>query len=133
MFRAFTRCGLTCRNLSPVKVLIGAEAPAARQAARRSAGCVGKIVFQKVHMRRLQDNSPGRASAWSGILRLAMVVLAGLAATTGWAQPTNDNFGNAAAISGLTGTIKGSNVGATKEAGEPSHAGNTGGASIWYR
>jgi hypothetical protein len=44
----------------------------------------------------------------------------------------NDNFANAQAISGSTGTTTGSNVGATKESGEPNHAGNAGGASIWY-
>ena len=33
---------------------------------------------------------------------------------------------------GASGTATGSNVGATKESGEPSHAGNAGGASVWY-
>jgi Calcineurin-like phosphoesterase len=46
--------------------------------------------------------------------------------------PANDMFANAQAISGSSGTATGSNVGATKEAGEPNHAGNAGGASIWY-
>jgi|GEM_PF-2268051 len=45
----------------------------------------------------------------------------------------NDNFANAQAINGRTGSMTGNNLGATKEPGEPSHAGNTGGASIWYR
>jgi hypothetical protein len=47
--------------------------------------------------------------------------------------PPNDNFTNAQVISGSSGTVTGSNVGATKEAGEPNHAGNAGGASVWYR
>jgi hypothetical protein len=53
-----------------------------------------------------------------------------------WSQavaPANDMFANAQAISGSSGTATGSNVGATKEPGEPNHAGNSGGASIWYR
>lgn len=45
---------------------------------------------------------------------------------------TNDNFANATVISGSTLTVTGSNVGATKEPGEPNHAGNSGGKSIWY-
>ncbi|MGH9968579.1 MAG: peptidoglycan DD-metalloendopeptidase family protein, partial [Pyrinomonadaceae bacterium] len=52
---------------------------------------------------------------------------------TGTPPPSNDNFANAQAISGTLGTVTGTNVGATKESGEPNHAGNTGGASVWYR
>jgi hypothetical protein len=36
-------------------------------------------------------------------------------------------------MSGANGTIAGSTLGATKERGEPDHAGNAGGASFWYR
>ena len=46
--------------------------------------------------------------------------------------PANDNFAARRAIFGATGTLNGSNVGATKEPGEPDHAGETGGASVWY-
>jgi Calx-beta domain/Metallo-peptidase family M12B Reprolysin-like len=48
------------------------------------------------------------------------------------AGPPNDNFDAAQTVGGTNGTIAGGNVGATKEAGEPDHAGNTGGASVWY-
>src|SRR5205085_10037223 len=44
-----------------------------------------------------------------------------------------DMFANSQALSGPTGTATGSNAGATKESGEPNHAGNKGGASVWYR
>jgi M6 family metalloprotease-like protein len=47
--------------------------------------------------------------------------------------PANDNFANAQIISGNTGTTTGTNGAATKESGEPNHAGNAGGASVWYR
>jgi hypothetical protein len=47
--------------------------------------------------------------------------------------PANDNFANAFPISGASGTANGTTVGASKEAGEPNHAGNTGGKSAWYR
>jgi hypothetical protein len=46
--------------------------------------------------------------------------------------PPNDNFANAQVITGSAGTLTGSNVGASKEPGEPNHAGNPGGASVWY-
>jgi hypothetical protein len=46
--------------------------------------------------------------------------------------PANDNFANASAIGGATGTLLGSNNGGTKEAGEPNHGFRTGGASVWY-
>ena len=44
----------------------------------------------------------------------------------------NNQFANALTLPGATGTTNANNVGATKEAGEPNHAGNAGGASIWY-
>lgn len=47
--------------------------------------------------------------------------------------PPNDSFNNAFTISGATGSTNGTSSGATKEAGEPSHAGNNGGKSVWYR
>ena len=50
------------------------------------------------------------------------------------AGPANDGFSVAQVVSEVSGTVSGSSVGATKEAGEPSHAaGNAGGASLWYR
>jgi hypothetical protein len=47
--------------------------------------------------------------------------------------PANDNFANAQVITGNTSSTTGSNVRATKESGEPNHAGDSGGASIWYQ
>jgi hypothetical protein len=49
--------------------------------------------------------------------------------------PANDNFINAQIITGCTGTVNGTNIGATKEGGEPSHSpdNDPGGASVWYR
>ena len=52
---------------------------------------------------------------------------------TALAAPGNDNFGFAQVITGNSGTVSGSNVAATKETGEPDHASNDGGKSIWYR
>jgi hypothetical protein len=44
-----------------------------------------------------------------------------------------DDFITALPISGESATILSSNVGMTKEPGEPNHAGNPGGKSIWWR
>ena len=46
--------------------------------------------------------------------------------------PANDNFASATVLSGSPITITGTNVNATKEAGEPKVAGNAGGKSVWY-
>ena len=48
------------------------------------------------------------------------------------AVPANDDFAGAQTISGLSGAATGTNVGASKEPGEPDHSGDEGGVSIWY-
>jgi len=47
--------------------------------------------------------------------------------------PPNDNLTNATVISGNTAGIVDYNIDATKETGEPNHAGNAGGHSLWYQ
>jgi hypothetical protein len=48
--------------------------------------------------------------------------------------PANDNFANAQIIGGCTGSVAGTNVSATKEAGEPSNPQSpTSTRSVWYR
>ncbi|WP_164929161.1 FG-GAP repeat domain-containing protein [Gloeobacter violaceus] len=46
--------------------------------------------------------------------------------------PANDDFADRETISGASASVTGTNVGATKEPGEPDHGGNGGGASVWY-
>src|SRR5947209_6993540 len=46
--------------------------------------------------------------------------------------PANDNFANAWTISGVLVTTNGTTFGASKEAGEPNHAGNGGARSVWF-
>src|SRR5262249_22772529 len=49
------------------------------------------------------------------------------------AAPTNDGFASASAVSGNLPLFEfGTNLGATKQAGEPNHAGNADGHSISY-
>jgi len=49
--------------------------------------------------------------------------------------PANNNFDSASALSNTnnTGNISSSSILATKEAGEPNHAGNAGGQSVWWK
>lgn len=45
----------------------------------------------------------------------------------------NDLFGNASTLSGNSGSVIATNTVATKEFGEPAHAGNEGGKSVWWK
>ena len=54
----------------------------------------------------------------------------GYRATT--SGPVNNNFANRTSISGTSATVTGTNVGATKESGEPNPVGNSGGKSVWW-
>jgi uncharacterized repeat protein (TIGR01451 family) len=54
-----------------------------------------------------------------------------LAAAIG--PPDNDSFSEAPLLSGDSGIVTGTNLNATKETGEPWHAGNAGGASVWWK
>ena len=49
--------------------------------------------------------------------------------------PANNNFASATPIDAFSGviTLSGYNTNATKEVGEPNHAGNVGGRSVWWR
>jgi hypothetical protein len=63
------------------------------------------------------------------LLAAALICLA--FAANALAAPTNDDFANALGIS-LDAPVSGMNFEATKEPGEPDHAGNAGGHSVWY-
>jgi hypothetical protein len=64
----------------------------------------------------------------------ALVVFASLltVAAAHAAPPANDAFANAQ-ILGPTGSVAATNLEATQEPGEPMHAGNRGGRSVWFR
>ena len=63
---------------------------------------------------------------------IATVAAALFLAPLATAVPANDNFVSATAISSANGSQVGNNLSATKEVGEPAHAGNAGGRSIWF-
>jgi hypothetical protein len=46
---------------------------------------------------------------------------------------SNDDFANATRLSGRSGRVTGTNIGATLELGEPAHAGLGGGQSVWWK
>lgn len=50
----------------------------------------------------------------------------------GSVRPANDNFASANGLSGSSASVSASNIGATKESGEPNHAGFSAARSIWY-
>ena len=64
-----------------------------------------------------------------GLVALLLAVPAG----AGAAAPPNDAFADAVDLGSLTAEFfEGTTVNATKETGEPAHAGNAGGKSVWF-
>ena len=63
----------------------------------------------------------------------ALALFLAIGSTPALAAPANDDFADARSLgTAVDGSVNGSNVGATKETGEPDHAGNVGGHSVWY-
>ena len=88
-----------------------------------------------------KDGFPRRTRVGRRLCRVLVILtttatLAGSLAASSAAQtqvvPPNDDFAAAQVLSGPSGTVSGSTMGATKEPGEPDHAGDAGGASVWY-
>jgi hypothetical protein len=69
---------------------------------------------------------------WVAVV-VALVLMFPARAAIAAGPPPNDTFSAATPISGQHGESESSNAGATKEAGEPAHAGNAGGGSVWFR
>lgn len=65
-------------------------------------------------------------------LALALVLSLLAFATSAVAAPINDDFADALAGAGDQLSGSGNNFGASKEPGEPDHAGDPGGASVWF-
>ena len=64
-------------------------------------------------------------SGTSGAIQLS-------ASLIGVVAPANDNFASSKVLTGITFSVKDSNIGATLQTGEPKHAGTTGGKSVWW-
>jgi beta-glucanase (GH16 family) len=80
----------------------------------------------------LSSGSHTVSAIYSGDANDTASTSASLAQTIAPVAPANDNFANATVISGTSATVTGSNIAATKEAGEPNHAGDPGGSSVWW-
>jgi hypothetical protein len=65
-------------------------------------------------------------------LNLAMLTLLWSAWNSWSAAPANDRFSNRIILTGTNLSVSGNNTQANKEGGEPLHAGNPGGSSIWW-
>lgn len=76
---------------------------------------------------RLTGNGTAVTDSRNGIVtpRLNLLVAQG--------APGNDSFASASTLTGLAGQSNGWNLNATKETGEPGHAGNSGGKSVWWQ
>jgi hypothetical protein len=76
---------------------------------------------------RLTGNGTAVTDSRNGIVTPRLNLLAAQGA------PSNDSFASAATLTGLAGQSTGWNLNATKETGEPGHAGNSGGKSVWWK
>lgn len=71
-------------------------------------------------------------NAWDDVTSIVSNGNACIKAYTVAVSGSNDSFANRITIPSSGATVSGTNVGATKESGEPDHAGNSGGASVWW-
>ena len=81
--------------------------------------------------------SPTAATSYGGNLTVSSdategVASIGVSGTGIPAPPPNDDFANRIGLSGFVVSVTGQNTNATKEPGEPDHAGNSGGKSVWW-
>src|SRR5438309_498595 len=77
--------------------------------------------------------------AWGKVTKaccfVAISMMLAIAVAHAQTPPPNDDFSNAVVLSGSasSGSTSGTNVDATKEIGEPNHAGDAGGSSVWWQ
>ncbi len=79
-----------------------------------------------------QRSETTKASRWNKARSAAYCALSVVWLTilpVAFAQPANDNFADRIVITGASASVAGSNVGATREPGEPAHAGSS---SVWW-
>lgn len=103
---------------------VGALTPVAANDNPANGGTAAAVSFQAVAGTVYLIAVDGKGGASGN------VTLAGSVAGT---VPANDALASAVAVSGSAFTVTGSNVGATRQAGEPNHALVSGGKSVWWR
>ena len=74
---------------------------------------------------RLTSNGVSITDSRNGIVKPRLSLLEA-------ARPANNAFAARIALNGSSGNVAGSNRAASKEGGEPAHAGNAGGRSVWW-
>jgi hypothetical protein len=74
----------------------------------------------------------GACAGASSTCTVSMTEACGVTATFDLLGPANDHFANRIVVASGSGSTTGSSVGATKEPGEPDHAGWPGGRSVWW-
>ena len=84
-----------------------------------------------MNARGSEERKRASSARWLLATVVALVALVAPASASA-GPPSNDNFANAEVLAGRYGGTSGDSTGATKEPGEPNHAGNPGGASLWY-
>ncbi|HZB45491.1 MAG TPA: Ig-like domain-containing protein, partial [Pyrinomonadaceae bacterium] len=121
--------------VAPVAVPLNGEAEPVAAPALADARTAYKAATETAETAGADSAEPVDAAgeAGEGAAGEGMMASSVAASTLAAVAPANDNVAAAQLISGLPGTTTGSNIGATKEAGEPYHAFNIGGASVWYK
>lgn len=101
------------------------------QAAPHVAGAVAVLrsLYPNETLDQIQSRMTGTGKSVMDTNGIAKPRLALLAA----ARPANDAFAAAVTISGLSGSVGGQSLVASKETGEPNHAGDPGGRSVWWK
>lgn len=114
----------TARPL-PVQVFSGATAVAAGDLQSMAVGADSRV-------RVWGSNAQGALGLGSSVVE-ALVPTALDLSVGPPSPPANDDFANRIAITGASGTVGGTLVGATREVSEPAEGGSSASISIWYR
>src|SRR4051812_16861494 len=103
------------------------------------AGCLPVGKSQATLRSHVRGGGGSMGRRWNGrgasLLTVAGAVVVALSAAPPLAAavPANDALAGAVTLAAAGGSLTTTNLEATKEAGEPEHAGNPGGASIWFK
>ena len=88
-------------------------------------GVTSRLIFNAVEGNTYQMAVDG-FDGQSGTLKL------GLQLSEPALPPGNDHFAQRTSVAGVNGVVNASTLGASREGGEPAHAGNPGGRSVWW-
>ncbi len=82
----------------------------------------GDIVHSRRHFR----------AAWAALFAVCLLALVTGAGRAGASVPSNDDFANATVLAPAGGSLTTDNTDASRQTGEPNHAGDIGGHSVWF-